>query len=206
MIKPWEHVKPYSDEYEGFCWTSKESTIHKRVYHTVEDSSRLALRKGDIVKFGAGYYEHSLRGWAEWFVTERKDKKKFWVRDATPFYAQNQYAIVMNRYVWKKFKRWITFSDYGVIIMMITGPKIGHIRKFYTNRPFKTKSFYPHNEKIKGRFIKMKKPFKTINDNLFLPGFNITSFLNGIKKKYGDGEEGRDVFLKKMCLLLGVEL
>lgn len=204
-MKPWEHAKPYSDEYEGFNWRSRQSTIHKRVNYTVKDSPRLFLRKGDIVKFGSGYYEH-LRGWPEWFLISREDKKKFWPRDSTPFYAQNQYAIVVNRYVCKKFKRWVTYSDYGVIIMMITGPKIGHIRKFYTNRPFKTKSLYPHNEKIKGRFIKMKKPFRTIMDNLFLPGFNITEFINKLEKKFGDTEEARDLFLEKMCSLLEVKI
>jgi len=205
MIKPWEHGEPYSDEYEGFNLTSRQRTIYKRVYHTVEDSPRLSLRKGDIVKFGSGYYEY-LKGWPEWFLKSREDKKKFWPRDETPFYAQNQYAIVVNRYVWKKFKRWGTYSDYGVIIMMITGPAIGHIRKYYTNKPFKIKSLYPHNEKIKGRFIKLKKPFKTIHDNLFLSDFNITSFINKLEKKFGDIEKTRNLFLEKICLLLGVEL
>lgn len=199
MIEPWKH-ESYSDTYYNYF----RQRGYKRVYSTVEDSPRLWLRKGDIVEFGSGYYEN-LNGWKEWFLTEREDKKKFWPRDATPFYAQNQYAIVVNRYKWTKYKH-TTFADYGVIVMMITGSAIGHIRKFYANRPFKKKSFYPHNEKIKGRFIKMKKPFTTIANELFLPGFNITSFLNGIKKKYGDGEEGRDLFLEKMCLLLGVEL
>jgi hypothetical protein len=205
MIKPWEHDKPYSDEYEGFNWRLRKSYIYKRVYHTVRDSSRLNLRKGDIIKFGSGYNEY-LSGWPEWFLMSREDKKKFWRRNITPFYAQNQYAIVMNRYVWKKFKRWMAYSDYGVIIMMITGPQIGHIRKYYTNRPFKIKSSYPHNEKIKGRFIKMKKPFKTINDNLFLPDFNITLFINKLEKKFGDIEEARDLFLEKICSLLEVPI
>jgi len=205
MSKPWEHDEPYSDEYEGFGWSSRKKYIYQRIYYTVKDSPKLYLRKGDIVKFGSGYHEN-LRGWAEWFLESREDKKKFWKRDGTPLYAQNQYAIVVNRYVWKKFKRFITYYDYGVIIMMITGPAIGHIRKFYTNRPFKIKSFYPHNKKIKGRFIKMKKPFKTIHDHLFLPDFNITSFINKLEKKLGDTEEARDLFLEKMCSLLEVKI
>lgn len=204
-MKPWEHDKPYSDEYEGLNYRSSERTIHKRVYYTVEDSARLYLRKGDIIKFGSGYYEY-LSGWSEWFLVNREDKKKFWTRDATPLYAQNQYAIVVNRYVWKKFKGFTTYSDYGVIIMMITGPQIGHIRKFYTNRPFRTKSFYPHDEKIKGRFIKLKKPFETIADNLFLSNFNLTTFVMDLQNKYGDTEEARDLFLEKMCSLLEVSI
>jgi hypothetical protein len=204
MIKPWEH-ESYSNTYYGYQYGQRISGGYKRTYQTVEDSPRLFLRKGDIIKFGSGYHE-TLRGWPEWFLMSREDKKKFWRRDATPFYAQNQYAIVLNRYVWRKFKKFITYSDYGVIIMMITGPQIGRIRKYYNNRPFRTKSIYPHNEKIKGRFIKMKKPFKTIMDNLLLPGFNITKFINKLEKKFGDTEEARDLFLEKMCSLLEVKI
>lgn len=203
MIKPWEH-KSYSDIYMGHCWGRKSTKPHKRTYETVKDSARLYLRKGDIVRFGSGYYEHFLTGWPEWFLVGREDKKKYWQRDATPFYAQNQYAIVVNRYKWIKHK-YLKFTDYGVIIMMITGPQIGRIRKFYTNKPFKIKSCYPYN-KIKGRYIKLKKPFKTIKDNLFLPGFNITSFINKLEKKFGDTEEARDLFLEKICLLLEVKI
>ena len=203
MIKPWEH-ESYSDIYCGSCWGRRISGGFKRTYSTVKDSPRLFLRKGDIIRFGSGYYEY-LRGWPEWFLVNREDKKKFWARDATPYYAQNQYAIVINRYKWEKHK-YLTFTDYGVIIMMITGSQIGRIRKFYTDRPFKTKSIYPHNEKVKGRFIKLKKPFNTIKDNLFLPGFNLTSFINKLEKKFGDTEEARDLFLEKICLLLEVNL
>lgn len=196
MIKPWEH-ESYSDTYYGYSYGQRVPGGYKRTYQTVKDSSKLFLRKGDIVKFGSGYYEHSLRGWPEWFVTERKDKKKFWKRNTVPSYAQNQYAIVVNRYRWIKYK-YETYTDYGVIVMMITGPQIGRIRKFYTNRPFQRKSVYPHKK------IKLKKPFITITDKLFLRDFDITSFLNRLKEKYEDTEETRNLFLEKICLLLGV--
>jgi len=106
------------------------------------------LRKGDIVKFGSGYYE-VLNDWKSWFIKDQEDKKKFWQRDIRiPYYAQNNYAIVVNRYRWLKYK-YRKFMDYGAVIMMITGNNIGHIRKYYSHsRPFLVKAAYPYYEKI----------------------------------------------------------
>ena len=77
-------------------------------FEWVKDSSRLKLRKGDIIKF-----DNSSR---------------------FPSYAKNQYGLILRRYKWTKYKFFGTFVDYGAQVKMLTGKREGHIRRFYQLR------------------------------------------------------------------------
>lgn len=77
---------------------------YQREFQIVKDSTRLRLRKGDVVK----------------------------VSSACPSkYARNQLGVIINRYRWVKFK-YSTFADYGATIMFLTGKKKGCLKKFYS--------------------------------------------------------------------------
>jgi len=71
----------------------------------VEDSPRLRLREGDIIKFN-----NSIR---------------------YPSYARNQLGIILRRYKWTKFKSFGIYRDYGAEVKMLSGRRTGYIRRFY---------------------------------------------------------------------------
>jgi hypothetical protein len=200
-MEPWEHEQ-FNSYYENkrvahgrWCISS-----HRTRYETMEDSKRLAMRKGDIIKFDSGYYERSFGDWKDWFLT-REQKKLFWNRNKNiPKYAMNQFAVVANRYKWIKYK-YVTFQDYGAIVMFVTGNSPCRIRKYYTERPYERVSYFPHIQKD-GIYVKMKKPFKVIDKTWFLFDFNLSEFISDLLKNYGDKEESRDMFLKKIKQLL----
>jgi len=171
-------------------------------YETVEDSERLSIRKGDIVRFGSGYYERDFGDWRDWFPTSRVDKKKFWRRNPIiAKYADNQYAVIVNRYRWIKYKRQ-TYIDYGKILMFLTGSKPCKTRKYYVTKPYRKTSTFPHLHRDGNIYVKMKKPFKVIDKTWFLFDFNLSEFIAKLLTKYGDSEESRDMFLKKTKQIL----
>ena len=77
---------------------------YEKEYQVVKDSSRLRLRKGDIVQ-----------------VSHSSSISK---------YARGQFGVIIDRYRWVKFKRQI-YADYGATIMFLTGEKKGCLKKFY---------------------------------------------------------------------------
>jgi len=198
-MEPWEH-EAFNDHYNGQCYRNGKfyQSNHPTRYETVPDSQRLASRKGDIIKFGSGYYKTKLGDWRDWFP-EKKDMYKFWRRNRTiPNYAMDEYAFIANRYRWIKYK-WKDYKDYGAIAMMATGPKPCRIRKYYTTRPFHIVSAFPHKKFRSGNiYVKMKKPFSIRSCVWFLFDFNLSEFIEGLLNKYGDGENSRDMFLKKI--------
>jgi len=66
------------------------------------DSSRLALRRGDII----------LLPELDW----------------VPKYAKNQFAVVLERYRQTKTSGSIIYRNYRTKVMMLTGPRKGHTR------------------------------------------------------------------------------
>ena len=89
--------------------------------------------------------------------------------------------------------------DYGVIIMMATGPKACRSRKYYVHRPYRMISAFPHLHPKTGTInVRMKKPFRVDKGVWFLFDFNLTEFIMGLLDNYGDGENSRDMFLKKI--------
>jgi hypothetical protein len=63
-----------------------------------------------------------------------------------PGYARNQYAIVLARYRWTKYKGYQNYRDYGSFIMMLSGDKIGHIRKYYATTPWGEIGRFPYTK------------------------------------------------------------
>ncbi len=201
MREAWEHESSGKESYMGRRrHRGQGSTIlYEKEYQTVMDSDRLATRKGDIVKFGSGFFERPFGDWREWFLTSRKDRERFWTRDTRiPIYAINQYAVVANRYRWVKYK-YRTYTDYGVIFMMITGDNPCHIRRYYVERPYQMISAFPHKKLRSGNIhVRMKKPFQIVGNTWFLFEFNLSMFIEKLLQKYGEGETSRDMFLKKI--------
>lgn len=198
-MEPWEH-EAFNDHYYGSTMRNGRwyDSNHATRYETVPDSKRLASRKGDIIKFGSGYYKTKLGDWRDWFP-KKEDMHKFWRRKRSiPNYAMNEYAIIANRYRWIKYK-WENFKDYGAIVMMATGPKPCRTRKYYTTRPYHIVSAWPHQKLRTGNiYVRMKKPFRVVDNMWFLFDFNISHFIMGLLDNYGDGENSRDMFLKKI--------
>ena len=199
-MRPWEIQPIVEKEMVWKKWWQKagHSGIWKK--ETVEDSPILAKRKGDIIKFPNG----SLPGdYRDWFLMKKDIVKHLVPPYGIPKYAMNQYAIIVNRYRVTKIKYRI-FRDYGVTIMMLTGEKIGRIRKYYARFPFKVISKYPHKKK-KGFFAQLKKPFKLNDRNLFLGKYNLSDSLSEIYSVYGENEKGRNLFLSRLNLIMKSE-
>jgi hypothetical protein len=151
MIYPWEKSQ---EQYKQLGKTSHSwytSTFEYTVVEQqIDDSPFQSWRKGDIVKFRNHLVPPLARKhWSGWFVKPR-DKKRFWVRNPkVPKYASNHLAIIIGRYRRIKLK-YKTFIDYGVILMMLTGPKAGHIRRWWgSGFDFEIKCHYPNNIKLK---------------------------------------------------------
>jgi hypothetical protein len=192
-MEPWEHESFDSRNYYTTRFSSRYGILHpngckeyKTRYETVSDSEKLVTRKGDIVKFGSGYHKQLHFGdWKDWFLTSKNDKKKFWSRDPRiPKYADHQYALIVNRYRWIKFKyKSDTFIDYGKILMFITGDKLCKIRRYYATAPYKTLYSFPHVHRDGNIYVKMKKPFKVIDKTWFLFDFNLSEFITKLLSK-----------------------
>ena len=107
----------------------------KFVKQYLDDNPSMAYRKGDILKFNDGFFHRGFGDWREWFLTKR-DQKIFWATNpAVAKWARNQLAIVIGRYRKVKFK-YSTFIDYGVVTMLLTGPRVGHTRHYWSAKPF----------------------------------------------------------------------
>lgn len=158
---PWEeHSENYkylgatfhrSPSFPGY---GKSATFeYDGVKQYIKDSPAQRHRKGDIVKFDDGFIRPIIPNWKDWFIPRitRKKKEMYWLRDPKiPRYADNQLALIIGRYRKVKYK-WTTFLDYGSVVMMLTGPKAGHIRRYFIKSPFKTKVVYP--QKIKFKYL-----------------------------------------------------
>jgi hypothetical protein len=129
----------------------REFTFPRTVEY-LDDSPRQYWRKGDIVRFDNGKKDSMGDTWQQWFMTEEDYLNTLPWNGLTPKYAEKQYAVVAGRYRVVKDKHGYIFKDYGVIVMMITGSKKGHIRKFWMTKPFKLIRSFPYQKipKIKG--------------------------------------------------------
>lgn len=150
-FKPWEYI----------TYTIKKHVVRHRYgrsnshsydaqFETLKNYNRSQWKLGDVVKFGCGYNQYRSDKWQTWFLNEEDLDayiKKHRRYDRTiPAYARNNYAIVLARYKWVKYKDYCTFRDYGTFIMMLTGSKIGHIRKYYIKCPYQVIGQYPYTK------------------------------------------------------------
>lgn len=203
MMQPWHH-ETFNDHYYGARMMNgrQYDSDHPTRYETVPDSKRLMSRKGDILKFGSGFYERPFGDWKDWFLTSREDRKIFWQRKTSvPLYAVHQYAFIANRYRWIKYKGYKNYMDYGAIVMMATGPKPCRARKYYTTRPYQMISAFPHKKIRTGNInVRMKKPFSVRSNVWFLFDFNLSEFIEKLLQNHGDCEKSRDMFLEQIKL------
>lgn len=148
---PWEysrHISTYHGMSHGMRGGRRGSISYTLVKEYIDDNPQQYWRKGDIVKFDNGWVPPARESWTDWFVTKR-DQKKFWNRiPEVARYADDQLAIIIGRY--RKIKlKWSTFTDYGVVTMMLTGPKAGKIRHYWSTKPFVRKCIFPKKIKFK---------------------------------------------------------
>jgi len=100
-----------------------------------------SFNQGDIIQFYSSYYRKF--SWQEWFVPEDDKKGVYKKNKDVPGYAGKQFAIILARYKWRKFKYDKIYSDYGTIVMMLTGKKVGHVRKYYLKTPWNVVAQFP---------------------------------------------------------------
>lgn len=153
--KPWE-----KDKYEV---TRKSVRNHPRrnphlnisscraVYDTDIDYEKTYWKLGDVVKFGRAYYDYEVRNnWRSWYF-KKEDidayiKENCVRREKIPLYAEEQYAIILSRYKWIKYKWHGIYKDYGSVIMMLSGSMAGHIRRFYACSPWQRIDTFPYQQ------------------------------------------------------------
>jgi len=190
-MKPWEHYRlvekhyeqprPYSHHMMNFRRPDEPPSSYIARFETVRDNAALWWRKGDVIQFGSGFMRGYIPSWKRWFL-ETKDMPPPPINKKIPIYARDEYAIILNRYRWKKFK-WNIFIDYGVILMMLTGSKAGNIRRYYASSyPFDFVKRYPYTGQRKYIGVKLDTEY------------NLIHTLKNIKSKF-DKEEARDLFL-----------
>jgi len=193
-MNPWEHystterheeINPgcghYSNTYRSA--PSLRARIYDAHFTTVPDNKQLRWRKGDIIKFDTGFHGFYSHDWKQWFL-KAKDKTKFLpVNKKIPKYARNEYAIILNRYKWIKYKGYSIYTDYGVIIMMLTGSKAGRVRRYYASSyPWTMVKEYPYKHCRKHIGVKLDIDYNLINT------------MKQINCAY-EGEQARDLFL-----------
>jgi len=109
----------------------------------VKDSSRLDRRKGDIVLFGTSY--KLFDDYRDWYYTNEDKKIYGKLNKFVPRYANEELGMVVGRHRWLNVKSFGTFRNYGTTVMMISGSKKGHLRK-YGAANFKMLSKFPHDD------------------------------------------------------------
>ena len=193
MRKAWDHyslteqheeINPgcrhYSNTYRS------APVIKRRLYTahftTIPDNKQLVWRKGDVVRFGTGFHGFYYDDWKQWFL-KSKDKTKFLpVNKRIPKYARSEYAMIVNRYKWIKYKSPI-YIDYGANIMMLTGSKAGRIRRYYASSyPWMIVKRYPYEHCSKHIGVKLDIDY------------NLIHTMKQITLCY-EGEQARDLFL-----------
>lgn len=145
---PWG--QPYSVTKTVKNWRYNYNHTYKADFQLIEDRHYLSYWcRGDIIKLSSGYFGPPTQPWRKWFQPKedylqylhdnrRRDKR-------IPLYARSEYAMILSRYKWTKHKYQI-FRDYGTIFMMLTGSKIGHIRKMFASSPFTIFSEFPYGK------------------------------------------------------------
>lgn len=147
-FKPWEHIT-YKEKKFGRRWGRGRSVIeYDAIFETLKSYDKTDWQLGDVVQFGTGYHWRADATWQSWFLEENERenfmRERNLINRQIPVYARNQYAILLARYRWIKYKGYATYRDYGSIVMMLTGSKPGHIRKYFVNNPFRTVGCYPY--------------------------------------------------------------
>ena len=145
---------------------------YEATFEIIHDQGRCYWKTGDIVQFDSGYHrswKYEQR-WQSWFMEKDKYlqflKENCARRTQVPMYAAHQFGIILNRYKWVKHKMLKKYSDYGSIVVMLTGKRAGHIRKYYTTSPWTWVGSYPYDH-IGVRYLEIEPVVKELwSDNL----------------------------------------
>jgi len=167
-------------------------------YYCLVKHSRTYPR-GAIIQFDYGCQEYVQEEWQRWFYEKDdflnylyKNKKR---NKKVPLYARTEYAMIVSRYKWIKQKH-KCYVDYGTIVMMLTGQRIGHVFKVYLSCPFGVISEFPF----------MENYFPKIDH---LPQYTeIQKIINYIKSKKIKlySRKAADIFVEKMVQTFGDKL
>lgn len=177
MIRPWE------EEPERYSYSTRCRGVANCVREPIEDA-RTIWKRGDIIKFGHGYF--NSHDYKDWFLSN-EDKVKYMERDKRiPRYACNQYAIVMTRYRVVKNKYGSIFRDYGSHIMMLTGSRIGKMRRYYVANPFERVDRFPYRQ----------YPNDEVTN--ILTYLNVIDEVNALYSEYGNGPVSRTLFVTSL--------
>lgn len=155
-------------------------------YETLKASNYVVWFKGDIIKFDSSfrYIRKYDQSWQSWFLPPDEYfeflKQNCPLNGVVPMYAHYEYAIILNRYKWTKYKSDKIYRDYGSIIMMLSGRRAGHIRRYYVVTPWEWISKFPYNG---NKFIHQDLPkvMPLIEDSL---DDDLQVFLKNITEKF----------------------
>jgi len=172
----------------------KEDIVNhnKRVWETLKDYKKCTIKCGDIIRFRDGMRRRFMveKRWEYWFL-KGEEREEFLKRERVfegspiPKYARCQYGIILARY--KSYtercyvnyrqvvKQMRNFIDYGSIIMMLTGSRIGHIRRYHMVRPYELIDSFPYKKKN-------MKSFSTLFQEVEVGG-DVSTFLKRLTEK-----------------------
>jgi hypothetical protein len=182
--KPWE-----KDRYEVIREPEKQHprgnpnlsvAPYRSVYDTDIDYEKTYWKLGDVVRFGSAYHDYLLKkSWKYWYY-KKEDmdahiKENCLRHEKTPLYAAHEYAIILSRYKWIKYKWHGIYRDYGSVIMMLTGSRPGYIRRFYACSPWNKIDTYPY------RYDSTKVLFYETPI-----GADVKNFLERLMRKFGN--------------------
>jgi len=190
---------------EGDSYKSQDYTIRRRgtgrhYYHTTNwietydarfqtidpnnTNNCCVWRQADLIKFHACFYQSWKYEdkWQKWFM----GPDEYWrflnntcrKNGTVPVYAHHQYAIIINRYKWTKYKSSTIYRDYGSIIMMLTGKRQGHIRRYYVNAPWDLIGSFPYTN---GPHPDLPNVMPLLQDSL---DDDVQVFLKNLTEKY----------------------
>ena len=161
--KPWEYQRyvNYEAVFQGYVDIPKhaydilfrENRRFLTQYETLSNYDNSYWKIGDLIQFQHGFIGFDRNEeWQSWCLKDEDLQKyleeNFPRHEKVPKYARNQYAIMLGRYKFTKFKG-PKYRDYGSIVMMLTGTHVGHVRRFYNCSPWDRIDMYPYYNKIK---------------------------------------------------------
>ena len=126
-------------------------------FKLVRDNKNSYWKRADIIRFNSGYHDWQFRqenAWKEWFMKKKDylesihNHPRSYFHGKVPMYARLEFGMIISRYKWIKIKDFKIYQDYGSIILMLSGSKAGHMRKYYVKTPYQLVSNYPYDHII----------------------------------------------------------
>lgn len=167
------------------CFYNDDPWFRLRKKQEVKDSPRLDYRKGDIVLFGTCY--RPFWDYRDWYYTDKDKKIHGKLNYHVPRYANEKLGMIVGRYRWLNVKSFGTYRNYGTTVMMISGSKKGHLRKYQATN-FKILSRFPHDD--------------LFNINLSTKPILNDIFNNILPTNLDEDERARDKFIEQTKELL----